>query len=167
MLVLTRDYCVLHCNLKCHVPLNQTFDTWGFNLSFLASQDTKINRSIPRTFNMGKYVEGWPHPDLRVVPKRDNLLSHMLVPILHMDVLNRQDDWRYWEKLCWCWQNSILRPTDGNVPYASYNWSKPLCFNFATLNMWFSVALKLIRHIYQSGLHDMPCIIKCSMTTFL
>ena len=41
---------------------------------------------------MGKYVEGWPHPDLRVVPKRDNLLSHMLVPILHMDVLNRQDD---------------------------------------------------------------------------
>ena len=46
---------------------------------------------------MGKYEDDHiPTPMLDNKPK---ILSHVLGPVLHMEVLSHQDAWKYWHKI--------------------------------------------------------------------
>lgn len=99
---------------KCHVLLHQTspkvFMLLGVKLNFWASQDIGIESMNPfiqhSTWVSTRTVTIW----FSCCTKKRNLLSHMLVLILH-----HQDDW----KLCWChWTLFYLigQPTHGNMP---------------------------------------------------
>lgn len=95
---------------RCHVLLHQTspkvFMLLGVDLNFLASQDIGIKSINPfiqhSTWVSTRTATIW----FACCTKKRYLLSHMLVPMLHTEVLDHQDDW----KLCRCQRTLFYLP---------------------------------------------------------